>query len=146
LDRLLAFPESMIFMPGLVAYLGFDAAFSDYVRGTRRDRAPTTLRHLTARALDALTTFSVMPTIIIMILGVAAWAAPFAVLVWAGWEFLFGPGLSVTTLSWLVGSVAWATLSFSLAVIAHYVGRIFIEVKRRPRYFVKRVVEKPDDR
>jgi dolichol-phosphate mannosyltransferase len=146
LDRLLEFPESMIFIPGLVAYLGFDAGFSHYMRGTRGDRAPTTLRHLTARALDALTTFSVTPTIIVMILGLAAWAAPLTVLVWAGWELLLGPGLSVTTLTWLVGSAAWATVCFSLAVIAHYVGRIFIEVKRRPRYFIKRVVEKPDDR
>jgi dolichol-phosphate mannosyltransferase len=144
-DRLLEFPESMIFMPGLVAYLGFDSGFSHYVRGTRRDRAPTTLRHLTARALDAMTTFSVMPTILVMILGLAAWAAPLAALVWVGWELFLGPGLSVTALAWLVGSVAWATLCFSLAVIAHYVGRIFIEVKRRPRYFVKKVVEKPDD-
>lgn len=145
-DHLLEFPESAIFLPGLVAYVGFSTGYVEYVRQRRSDRAPTTLRRLTGRALDALTSFSVAPLVLVMPLAGAAWLVPAGILVWLLLDTLaFGRAFTATTLGWLLGSIAWCLTLSVLAVIAHYLGRIFIEIKRRPRYFLRRIVDKGND-
>jgi len=142
-DHLLEFPESAVFLPGLVAYVGFRTGYVEYVRQRRSDRAPTTLRRLTGRALDALTSFSVAPLVLVMPLAVAVWLIPAGMLLWLVADALvFHRTPSAAALGWFWGAVAWCLTLSVLAVIAHYLGRIFIEIKRRPRYFVRRIVDK----
>jgi glycosyltransferase involved in cell wall biosynthesis len=145
-DHLLEFPETSIFLPGLVAYVGFSASSVEYVRQKRSDRAPTTLWRLTGRALDALTSFSIAPLVLVMPLALAAWLVPAGMLVWLLVDALvFRRASSTTALGWLLGSIAWCLTLSVLAVIAHYLGRIFFEIKRRPRYFLRRIVDKGND-
>lgn len=143
-DHVLEFSESMVFLPGLVSYTGFNVAFVDYARRRRDNRAPTSMRRLAMRALDALTTFSIAPVVLVLMLAAAAWIVPIVVLTWVASALLTSQPPAVP-LMWLAASLAWCVTVSMLAIIAHYVGRIFIEVKRRPRYFVRRVVEKPED-
>jgi len=145
-NHLLSFSEYTIFLPGLAAYLGFDPGFVEYRREQRADRARTSTRSLTARALDATTSFSIMPINLILILGVVAWSLPLIVAVWIGIQFAaFGRPPSALLLVAFFGLVAWCCTLSILSVIAHYVGRTFLESKHRLRYVVKSVVEKPAD-
>ena len=140
--HLVRFPEYNVFFPGLVAYLGFNVGFIEYVRARRTNRAPTTTMNLVMRALDALTTFSIIPIKGIMVLSFAVWLLPLGMV---GWILInaiaFDQGFSLVALAWVSMALAWCINLTILAVIAHYLGRIFFEVKRRPRYFVKRTVE-----
>ena len=118
----------------------------EYVRQRRSDRAPTTLGRLTGRALDALTSFSIAPLVLVMPLALATWLIPAGMLVWLLVNALvFRRASSTTALGWLLGSIAWCLTLSVLAVIAHYLGRIFFEIKRRPRYFLRRIVDKGND-
>jgi hypothetical protein len=145
-DHLLEFPESAIFLPGLVAYVGFSAGFVEYVRQQRTGRAPTTLRRLTGRALDALTSFSIAPLVLVMPLAGVAWLVPAGMLGWllVG-ALVFRRAPTAAALGWFLGATAWCLTLSVLAVMAHYLGRIFIEIKRRPRYFVRRIADRGND-
>jgi glycosyltransferase involved in cell wall biosynthesis len=145
-DHLLEFPETAFFLPGLVAYVGFSAGFVEYVRQRRSDRAPTTLRRLTGRALDALTSFSIAPLVLVIPLAVVAWLVPAGMLAWllVG-ALVFHRAPTASAFGWLLGATAWCLTLSVLAVMAHYLGRIFIEIKRRPRYFIRRIADKGND-
>jgi len=144
-EHLLNFSESMVFLPGLVAYVGFRTGFHDYVRQRRSDRAPTTVRGLVMRAVDALTTFSITPIVLFLAIAAAAWVVPLLIGVVLVAQAVFARRQpSLMALAVLASAVAWCVTLSALAVVAHYVGRIFIEVKRRPRYIVKEGAEKPD--
>ena len=141
-DNLLEFQESLIFLPGLVAYLGFHAGSVPYVRQRRRDAPRTSLAHLMARVADALTTFSITPINLVVAIGLVAWVFPVA---WAGWivgSLLLGRPPGALSLALLGALVAWSLTLTALMVVAHYVGRIFLETKRRPRYFIRRITDR----
>jgi glycosyltransferase involved in cell wall biosynthesis len=141
-NNLLEFSECLIFLPGLVAYLGFSVGFVEYVRCRRRDRPRTSLVHLTTRVMDALTTFSIMPINLIVFIGLAAWMLPLALTGWILVNLLLGKLPTVVSMALLASLIAWCLTLSVLVIVAHYVGRIFLETKRRPRYFIKRSRDK----
>lgn len=143
-ERLMQFSEYMIFLPGLVANLGFTSAAVDYVRQRRENRMQASVWTLTMRALDALTTFSVLPLNFILGVTSAAWLFPLAAVVWIAVDIVrTGEGPSLVALAWLAALTAWCVTLTTLGVIAHYLGRMFLEIKARPRYFIKRTVGIP---
>lgn len=144
-NRLLEFPEGLILMSGLVAHVGFGAGFVDYVRSLRKDRSRTPLTHLVARVADAVTMFSIAPINLAVAIGLAAWTMPLAVGVWIVVQLAANRWPPLLAWVLLAALVAWCVTLTLLVVIAHYVGRIFIETKRRPRYFIKRILGAPID-
>ena len=143
-EHLVQFSEYMIFLPGLVANLGFSVGAVDYVRQRRESRTQASVWSLSVRALDALTTFSVLPLSFIFVLTCAVWVFPAVAVVWIGLNSLRTSGWpSLTALAWLAALVGWCVTMTTLGVIAHYLGRMFLEIKARPRYFIKRTVGFP---
>ena len=143
-ERLMEFSEFMIFMPGLVANLGFSVSTVDYVRQRRENRMQASVWTLTMRALDALTTFSALPLNIILGVTCAAWLFPLAAVLWIAVDVVrMGQRPSLVALAWLAALTAWCLTLTTLGVIAHYLGRMFLEIKARPRYFIKRTVGIP---
>ncbi|HSX62356.1 MAG TPA: glycosyltransferase family 2 protein [Tahibacter sp.] len=141
LDALLALPEQHRFVRGLVAWLGFRQVAFPYVRAERfAGVTKYPLRRMLRLAVDAITGFSVVP------LRISIWAA----------LGCFGVALAVMAyalVSWLFFDVVrgWASLTVLLALFAgvqlaclgilgEYVGRMFMESKRRPLYIVREIV------
>ena len=140
-QHLLNFSEYMIFLPGLVASLGFAAGTVDYVRQRRANRPQASVWTLAMRAFDALTTFSVLPLNFILGATVAAWLLPFAVGLWMVVDVaVFGRGPSTIALAALAALTMWCVTLTAIGIMAHYLGRMFLEIKSRPRYFIKRTV------
>lgn len=143
-EHLMQFSEYMIFLPGLVANLGFTVGAVDYLRQRRENRIQASVWTLTMRALDALTTFSVLPLNFILGVTCAAWLFPLAAVVWIAVDIVrLGEGPSLVALAWLAALTAWCVTLTTLGLIAHYLGRMFLEIKARPRYFIKRTVGIP---
>jgi polyisoprenyl-phosphate glycosyltransferase len=144
--HLLDFSEYTIFLPGLAAYLSSSTAFVEYQRERRDNRSVTSLRSLTSRALDALTSFSIMPINAILVLSSIAWLLPLVVALWIAVRFVaLAHTPSDLDVLLLLGLIMWCCTLSILAVIAHYLGRAFLESKRRPRYIVNSVIEKLED-
>lgn len=142
IDALREFREANLFLRGIVPLIGFRSAVVEYTRHPRT--AGTTkysLRRMLSLAAAGITSFSVVPLRIISAAGLAVFAGAMAATIWALWVSLFTdrsvPGwASVVLPMYFLGGVQL----LALGVMGEYLGRVYIEVKRRPRYIVEEVI------
>lgn len=147
LDELERFNEVNLFLRGIVPLIGFRTAVVPYERGERfAGESKYPLRKMLSFAVDGVTSFSVKPIRFITVLGVLIFAASILSLLWLLCTKLFGWTVSGWTT--LMGSI-WALGGIqllSLGVIGEYIGKIYKEVKQRPRYIVDKVlIHAPQD-
>lgn len=147
LDELARYPENNLFLRGILPLLGFRSTKVFYDRKERlAGKTKYPLRKMISFALDGLTSFSVRPIRFITILGIIL----FSVSILLGSFTIFNHaifGLNGTVLSlWVLGSLQL----IALGTVGEYIGKIFIEVKNRPKYaveidlFTKSMVERLD--
>ncbi|WP_368986036.1 glycosyltransferase family 2 protein [Caldifermentibacillus hisashii] len=147
LDELARYPENNLFLRGILPLLGFRSTKVFYDRKERlAGKTKYPLRKMISFALDGLTSFSVRPIRFITILGIIL----FSVSMLLGSLTIFNRaifGLNGTVLSlWVLGSLQL----IALGTVGEYIGKIFIEVKNRPKYaveidlFTKSMVERLD--
>jgi dolichol-phosphate mannosyltransferase len=141
LARLIAaLPERDRFMRGLTSWAGFKQVPIDY-RRERRFAGLTKypLRKMLSFAGDALLGFSLLPLRLAGVVSAGFFIAVLALLFYVAvsWAFL-KPIPGWTSLALIVLATS-ATQMFSLAVIGEYVGRIYMEAKRRPLFMVDEV-------
>jgi hypothetical protein len=93
-----------------------------------------------ALAIEGITSFSVKPIRFIMTLGFISVILSFAAFVYALVSFIIGtvePGWTSLIVSiWFLGGVQL----ISIGLIGEYIGKIYIEVKRRPRYNIDKFI------
>jgi glycosyltransferase involved in cell wall biosynthesis len=135
---IVALPERNVFFPGLRAFMGFDQAPLRVDRPARRPgQDHVSLRAKFAYGLNALFAFSNAPLRLATWIGlITAGGGAILALVYIYMKFVVGhavPGFTgLLTVILFLGGVQLITLG----VIGEYVGRIYSEVKRRPRYVV----------
>lgn len=145
-DRLRELPERTRFMKGLFAWLGFRSAAVYYDRPGRKDgESAWSYWRLWNFALDGLTSFSTVPLRVWTYVGLCVSLL----------SFLYASFLVFRTLVVGVDLPGYASLMvvilflggiqlISLGVLGEYLGRVFIEVKRRPIYLIDRVYHYPE--
>ena len=139
LDALERYPEVNIFLRALVPLLGFRTISVYYNRSPRSagiSKYP--LRRMLALAIDGITSFSMQPLRLISYCGFIMSLLSSMVGVWAMYVALFTsravPGWASTVVPIaLVGGLQLA----SLGVIGEYIGKIYLEVKRRPLFEIE---------
>ncbi|MEM1376669.1 MAG: glycosyltransferase family 2 protein [Pseudomonadota bacterium] len=144
LNALKSLPERRRFMKGLFAWVGFETATVDYVRDARSaGETKFSFRRLWALALEGITSFSSMP------LEVWTYVGGFIAMVAFGYgSFIVGyalvQGISVPGYASLMAGMLFlgGVQLLGIGVLGQYVGRIYSEVKQRPIYVVRKVIEK----
>lgn len=141
LDALLSLPEQSRFVRGMVAWIGFRQLPFPYSRAERHaGETNYPLSKMLKLAFDAITGFSTAPLRLatqmgVVLAGLAMLFAVYIIIVWlrgdtvAGW----------TSLSLIVVGLGAAQM-FVLGLIGEYLGRVYVEVKRRPLYIVADVI------
>jgi glycosyltransferase involved in cell wall biosynthesis len=138
-DAFNALPEHFVFVRGLVPWLGFAEARVEYAAERRGGgEAKFDFHRMIRLALDGIFSFSVAPLRFITLLGLGT--------------TLFGVVFGIFSLvAWFLGNVegrGWTSIVvlilvfggvqlLSLGIVSEYVGRVYEEVKRRPRYVVE---------
>jgi polyisoprenyl-phosphate glycosyltransferase len=146
-EVLRSLPENRRFMKGIFAWAGFRSAVVEYVRPQRTSGASRfTPWRLWNLALEGITSFSTAPLHIWTYLGSAIASVAFvyavAVIVRVLWSGIDVPGYaSLITVVLFLGGLQL----IGLGVIGEYIGRIYLETKRRPVYVVEEVHEQPRD-
>lgn len=140
-EALLSYPERNLFLRGMVKSLGFRQSTVEYDRATRfAGESKYPLSRMLSFAWDGITSFSVRPLRLILLLGVLFIIISFCVIIWALVAHINGhtlPGWTSLLVSlWFVGGA----ILLALGIIGEYVGKIYCEIKRRPRYIVEDVV------
>ena len=142
LAALMTYGERNLFLRGMVRTLGFPQAMVYYDRGERfAGESKYPLRKMLAFAIDGITSFSVRPLRLISIVGLSFMLVALAVIVYGLVAWLCGQTIqgwtSLLVSLWFIGGA----ILVALGVIGEYVGKIYAEVKRRPRYFIEETTE-----
>ena len=142
LAALMTYGERNLFLRGMVRTLGFPQAMVYYDRGERfAGESKYPLRKMLAFAIDGITSFSVRPLRLISIVGLSFMLVALAVIVYGLAAWLCGRTIqgwtSLLVSLWFIGGA----ILVALGVIGEYVGKIYAEVKRRPRYFIEETTE-----
>ncbi len=143
LDGLAEYREVNLFLRGIVPLIGYR---SDYVYYDRHERfageSKYPLKKMLSFAIDGITSFSVKPLKVISNLGILISILSVFGLLYALISKLSGAAVSgwtaIVASIWLLGGVQL----LCLGVVGTYVGKIYSEVKARPRYRIDQLLKK----
>jgi len=142
IEALRQFEETNLFLRGMIPLLGFPSSIVYYDRSARTaGESKYPLGRMIALALDGITSFSVVPLRLIFFVGFVVFLFSAAMGIWVLLAALFNdmtiPGWASTTLPiYFLGGVQ----ILCIGVLGEYAGKIYREVKRRPRYIVEKSV------
>jgi dolichol-phosphate mannosyltransferase len=146
LDALLAMPEQARFIRGMVAWIGFRQVPFPYDRQKRHaGETKYPLGKMVRFALDALTGFSSAPLKLASHAGLLLSISSLLLIAYIGYSWLSGRNIQGWTSLMLVVVVLGAVQMFVLALMGEYIGRLYIEAKRRPLYIIQEVIGGPPD-
>lgn len=135
IDSLAEFREYNLFLRGIFADLGFKTE-TVYFKAGRRQIGETkfSFKKMASLALNGITSFSVMPLRLISILGAGIFIFSCVMSIWILFKALFGkvvPGWASTLIPiYILGGLQ----IMLLGILGEYIGRIYKEVKARPRF------------
>ncbi len=146
LEALDGYEEVNLFLRGIFPLIGYTSDVVYYERNKRfAGESKYPLKKMLHFAWDGITSFSVKPIRLILNLGILIFIISLLVTIYCivvklvgytvdGWTFL---ACSI----WLVGGVQM----LSLGIVGEYIGKIYSESKKRPRYHIARNLEEEND-
>lgn len=142
LEALSEFSEVNLFLRGMVPMIGYKTATVEYERGERfAGVSKYPLKKMLAFALDGITSLSDRPIQFILTLGLVTTAGGAAFLPRALYKYGKSDHENDTALLqsslWTVGGLVLT----SLGIVGDYVGKIYLETKHRPRYFIAETLD-----
>jgi glycosyltransferase involved in cell wall biosynthesis len=140
LKALLSHNEVNLFLRGIVSLLGFKTAIVRYTRKPREfGETKYTLRKMLRLALDGITSFTVSPLRLITALGAIVFAVSILGSLWVLGVVILRPSRAVPGwASTVLPIFFFGGLNLvSIGVLGEYVGKIYMEVKQRPRFIVE---------
>ena len=138
LDELLRFSEEGLFLRGLTEWIGFSSCAIPYHAGEHAcGQSQYSLKKMVKLAWNGVSSFSIMPLRIGILIGLIGSLLSALGVLYAFFGRFFGKGLVPGWASTLmVISLLFSLLFVYLGILGEYIGRIIIEVQRRPRFIV----------
>jgi len=141
LQALMSHPERNLFLRGMVRSLGFSQGMAYYDRAERfAGESKYPLSKMLNFAIDGITSFSVKPLRLITTFGLLFMLVAIGIIAYALYEHFTGHTIvgwtSMLVSLWFIGGA----ILTAIGIIGEYIGKIYKEVKRRPRYFVEKTV------
>ena len=145
LQELANFREVNLFLRGMVPLIGFKSCNVYYKRAERfAGESKYPLKKMMAFAINGITSFSTKPLKMITWIGFFMSCISVLAFIWAFIVKVTGHselGWSSTMCSiWLIGGLQL----LALGIIGEYVGKIYAEVKQRPRYIIADFINQPE--
>jgi dolichol-phosphate mannosyltransferase len=138
LDELLRFREEGLFLRGLTEWIGFPSCAIPYRPGKRvHGQSQYSLKKMIKLGWGGVSSFSIMPLRIGMLIGLIGSLFSALGILYAFFGRFFGKGVVPGWASTLmVISLMFFLLFIYLGVLGEYIGRMVVEVRRRPRFIV----------
>lgn len=140
-EALLSYKESNLYLRGIVPAIGFKTSQVYYKRLERMaGESKYPFKKMLALAVQGITSNTVFPLRAIAFIGLFISFISFTILAFIILNKLFGntfPGwASISAGIFFLGGVQM----FAIGIIGEYVGKIYIETKERPRYFIEKKI------
>ena len=138
LSALSEFSEVNLFLRGLVPLVGYKSDIVYYQRGERfAGESKYPLKKMLSFAFDGITSFSIKPIRLVWSVGavisILAIVAAIYTLIAKFWGVTTAGWSSLMISIWFLGGVQLV----SVGIIGEYIGKIYKETKRRPRYIIE---------
>ena len=140
--QLANYSEVNLFLRGVVPLIGLKSATVMYQRDKRiAGESKYPLKKMLSFAWDGITSFSVKPIKLVLSMGLMVSVLSFLIMVyalimWATGQTVNGWTFTICSI-WLVAGIQM----ISIGLIGEYIGKIYAETKRRPRYFIERTIK-----
>ena len=140
-QALMQYPERNMFLRGIVRQLGFNEGYVYYDRPARTaGESKYPLKKMISFSIDGITSFSTAPLKFITFAGLTMTLVALIIIVYALYEHFTGRTIegwtSILVSLWFIGGV----VTTGVGITGVYIGKIYTEVKRRPRYFVDKTI------
>ena len=147
LEGLASFREVNMFLRGIVPLIGYKTGIVEYARGARfAGESKYPLKKMLAFAWDGISSFSIRPIRMITFLGFFLFFVSLCMMLYSLVRKVTGqtvPGWSALMIStWFLGGLQL----FALGAIGEYIGKIYSEVKARPKYIIEMLIDKNEDK
>ena len=141
INELMLYPERNMFLRGMVKLLGYKSQEVYYDRKERfAGESKYPLNKMINFALDGITSFSIQPLRLITTFGFVVMLLSVIAAVYALVSFLCGSAVagwtSLLISLWFIGGA----ILLSIGIIGEYIGKIYRETKRRPRYHIEKTI------
>lgn len=146
LDALSEYEEVNLFLRGIIPDIGLKTSVVHFdVFPRMQGESKYSLSKMLTLGVDGITSFSIKPIRMVFMMGVAALIMGFGMIVHVFYEHYFGTTVSgwssILASIWLLGGA----ILLALGIIGEYVGRNYMETKRRPRYYFWDVLSREDN-
>lgn len=138
LEALDEYRESNLFLRALVPEIGYPSTTVEYERNERyAGESKYPLKKMIGFAFDGITSFSIKPIRMVTNCGMLFCLVAIVIAAWAVVEKIIGNTVSgwasIMVSIWFVGGA----LLLGIGIVGEYIGKIYKEVKNRPRYIIK---------
>lgn len=142
LDAMAKFKEVNLFLRGIVPMIGLKWDCVYYERKERiAGESKYPLRKMLSFAWQGITSLSTEPIKAITKLGLGISLISTIIFIWALYRYFMGETIlgwtSLMISFWLLGGL----ILFSIGIIGEYIGKIYLEVKHRPRYIIDKFLD-----
>lgn len=136
LEALSEYGEVNLFLRGIIPDIGLKTSVVHFeVFPRMQGKSKYSLSKMVTLAADGITSFSIKPIRMVFMLGILALLVGFGMIIHVFYEYYFGTTVggwsSILVSIWLLGGA----VLLSLGIIGEYVGRSYMETKKRPRYY-----------
>lgn len=137
LEGLSQFKEVNLFLRGIVKQIGFKSDIVYYERSERfAGESKYPLKKMLSFAFDGITSFSIKPIRLVTVTGFLVFAVSIIMIIYALVSTIMGQTVagwtSLMCSIWLLSGLQ----IMSLGIVGEYIGKIYTEVKARPKYII----------
>lgn len=146
LEAFSLYRETNIFLRGMVPLIGYKSDVVKYERSERlAGESKYPLKKMLALAWEGITSLSIQPIRMITWLGLIIFLISLIMIIYSVISFFVGAAVSgwASTLCsiWALGGLQL----LAIGIIGEYIGKIYLETKRRPRFIVEKYLNDEDD-
>ena len=135
------YEESNLFLRGMIPLIGYETDVVYYDRLERvAGESKYPLKKMLALAFNGISSFSIKPISMVMGLGIFIIICSILAAIYALISYFLGsvaPGWTSLILSiWFLGGLQL----LAIGLVGQYIGKIYMEVKHRPRYNIEKII------
>lgn len=141
LEGLAQFEEVNLFLRGIVPLIGYPSTIVEYERKERLSgKSKYPLRKMMSFAIEGITSLSIKPMRFVTGMGIFVFLVSIAMMIYAFVSYFTGRVVagwtSILISVWAIGGM----VLLGLGIVGSYIGKIYLETKKRPRYIVEKYI------
>lgn len=141
LEGLAQFEEVNLFLRGIVPLIGYPSTIVEYERKERlAGKSKYPLKKMMSFAIEGITSLSIKPMRFVTGMGIFVFLVSIVMMIYAFVSYFTGRVVagwtSILISVWAIGGM----VLLGLGIVGSYIGKIYLETKKRPRYIVEKYI------